>query len=199
VTGIALFDRVAHAAEADATRLLAEARVRADEIRSAAAASRAARRRAATDALRAELASTRERACTEANAQTGRAILESRDRLLERALAAAEAAIVNLPESPELVRCIERLLGNALSYVEVGHRTVHCSRASQSLVVEVLRSLGCADVPVAVDDSLSTGAIVKSDDARVSIDATLVGQLRSRRQALSIAALTTATSGSGAT
>ena len=194
MTGIALFDRVAHAAEADATRRLAEALARADEIRSKASEARAARLRAATDALRAEIASARERACAEVNAQTVREVLESRDRLLERALAAAEAAIATLPESPELVRCIERLIGNALSYVEVGHRTVHCSRASRSLVMEALRSLGCADVPIALDDSLSMGAIVESDDARVSIDATLVGQLRSRRQALSIAALTEATS-----
>ena len=195
MTAIALFDRVANAAEADATRRLAEARGSADEIRFKALESRAARRREATDALRAALTATRERACAETGVQTTRAILESRDRLLERALAAAASAIANLPESPELTSCLESLIGNALSYVDAGHRAVRCSRRSQPIVVGALRSLGCADVPVTIDDSLSTGAIVESDDARVSIDATLIGQLRGRRQALSIAALMEATPG----
>ena len=196
MTAIALFDRVANAAGVEATRRLAEAHAGADELRSKASESRATRRRAATDTLRAELAATRERTCAEAGAQTTRAILESRDRLLDRVLAAAESAIAGLPESPELTSCIESLIGNALSYVDVGHRAVRCSRQSQPIVARVLRSLGCADVPVAIDDSLSSGAIVESDDARVSIDATLIGQLRGRRPALSIAALAPATPGS---
>jgi vacuolar-type H+-ATPase subunit E/Vma4 len=196
VAAIALFDRVANAAEAEATRRLADAHARADEILSKASESRAARRRAATDTLRAELAAARERACAETGAQTTRAILESRDRLLERSLAAAESAIASLPESPELTGCIETLIGNALSYVDAGHRAVRCSRGSQPIIVRALRSLGCADVPVTIDDSLSTGAMVESDDARVTIDATLIGQLRGRRQALSIAALAQTTPGS---
>lgn len=199
MTAIALFDRVAHAAEAEATRRLAEAHARADEIRSKASESRAARRAAATDELRAELAAAHERACAEAGAQTARAILESRDRLLERALAAAESAIAALPRSPELTSSIENLVGKGLSYVDAGHRALRCSRVSQPVIVDVLRSLKCGDVPIAIDDSLSTGAIVESDDGRVSIDATLVGQLRGRRQALSIAALAETPPGSSGT
>lgn len=195
---IALFDRVANAAEAEATRRLAEANAEADAIRSKASDSVAARRRGATDAVRAELTATRERACAETAIQTTRAILESRDRLLERAVAAAESAITTLPESPELTRCIETLIGNALSYVDAGHRGIRCGHRSQPLIVGVLRSLGCADVPITIDDSLSTGAVVESDDARVSIDATLIGQLRGRRQALSIAALVEPPPGSSA-
>jgi vacuolar-type H+-ATPase subunit E/Vma4 len=192
VTGTALLDRVAHQADDEVTRRLAAARDAAARIRDTGDRERAARRQRALDSRRAELNRARADASADATARTARTVLEARARWIERVFAAAEAATGRLGRSSELAACMVRLLGAALEYADAAHCTLRCSAMTRPVVANALRSLSASEVTIVDDDSVPAGAIVESNDGRLVVDATLVGQLRRRREALSITALASA-------
>ena len=198
MTGTALLDRVAQQADDEAARRLATAEAAAARIRDAGERERASRRQQALDARRADLSRARDDASAGATARTARAVLEARARWIERVFSAAEAAAARLDASSEVSTCIVRLLRDALAYADAAQCTIRCGRGTRPLVEGALPSLSALQVAIVADDSVPTGAIVESDGGRLVVDATLAGQLRRRREALSIVALQSVTARSDA-
>jgi vacuolar-type H+-ATPase subunit E/Vma4 len=189
VTASSLLDRVTHQAEEEVARRLAVAHATAEEIRVTTETERLARRREAVDQCRAQLAHDTEAACAAARFRTSGAVLEARARFLDRVFVAAEQAAGRLGPSPQLETCIDGMVGDAIAYLDPEQCRLRCAAPFRSMMEGALGRLGATQLNVVEDPTISLGAVLESDDGRVSVDATVVGQMRRRRAALAIAAV----------
>ncbi len=142
------------------------------------------RREATTRAVTARLAERRAEALALATRRVRGMVLESRERAMNRVLehirALARAPVADAVDRTHLLA----LAREALGYVD-GETAI--LRASPDLVPPLGQSRGTGSrIRVLPDPTIPAGAILGTEDGRVSVDATLAGWLEAREPELRI-------------
>lgn len=136
------------------------------------------RREAATRAATATLEEARARELALATRRVRSTVLESRERALDRVLQRIHALAAAPGADAAGNTGLLELASAALSYVEGESALV---RATPELVLPLSQRLTSEPRPrVVADPTIPAGAIITTEDGRVTVDATLAGWLQSR-------------------
>lgn len=162
-------------ADAEAARVLDEARQTADQTRRRCEADLAERRRRDRQSLESQRATEVEFALVAARRHARREELEARERLLARVLDSARNRLVTLLRTPELGNAIGALVGPALECLATRSATI---RAHPDLTELLQQAVGnWTGVRVLPDPRIGTGFCLTSDDGSLKIDVTLEARM----------------------
>jgi vacuolar-type H+-ATPase subunit E/Vma4 len=176
-------------AAATVTARIADAHAEASRILATATTKRDRHRADVVSERERALARLREAARAETTQQTLVGVLTARAAFLDCVFAAGERRLEALAGAPDLSTRLRPLLAEALPFVDAAEAQGRCSGAARAAVAAALAALGRADMPIAVDDALPLGAIIRSRDGTVRVDATFGARLRRLRPTLSIEAV----------
>ncbi len=177
----------------DAERMMAtraaEARAEAARIRDSAAMQRERRRAASVGEREQMLAQRREAARAAVVQSTLHDVLTAREAFVTRAFAEAERQLDALSASPDLADRLAPLVAQALAFLDADDLRARCAAPARAAVQGALASAGCAGVPIELDATVATGAVLENAAGTVRVDATLAARLRRLKPTLAIDAV----------
>lgn len=178
---LTLLERQA-AAQADAA--LAAARERAERIKADAATRLEQRRATAASARADELRKATEREVAAAQRRARHAVLEARQRLLDRVFEAAAAELPKAARRPEFLERLPLDVAEARSYLGDGAATVRCHPDLAPAVQQVVAA--DSRLTVVADPAAGSGVRLVSEDGSVEVDHTLEARLAQLRPQLAL-------------
>jgi len=176
-----LLEALERDANDEIARLRAEAAAEADRITAASAAAVAQRRRAVLEEDERRGRHEVERALTIARRAARRAVLEARQRLLDRVFAAARAVLPAAVREPAFRASLPAAIVSALAAIGPGPVVIHCPGA----IAPAVKGLQLADrITVMADETVGSGFVMRAADGAIEVDDTLDGRLERSRPVL---------------
>jgi len=176
-----LLDALERDARSEIDRLSAAARAEADGITAESATRLGERRRLALEELDRQHSYELEQALTAARRAKRRAVLESRQRLLQRVLDAAHGLLPGALDLDSYRRSLPAVLQGALAALGEGAVVIRCTPALRPLLEALQRPAGTS---VVSDDTVGNGFLVQASDGSVDVVDTLEERLERRRTEL---------------
>lgn len=163
-------------AAAQRAEVLSNAETEASRIRAAATAEASRRRMDFISRVKAEAETAAHRTLARTKSEALETVLAARGRFLDRVREAVGRRIAEAAEHPEYLRSLRDELRASIDRLPTGAAVI---RASPGLVSAL--ETACAEVSenVAIEEAadIGTGFILRSDDGRVEVDATLETRL----------------------
>jgi vacuolar-type H+-ATPase subunit E/Vma4 len=176
-----LLEALERDANGEIARLRAEAVAEADRITAASATLVEQRRRASLDEDERRGRHEVERALTIARRAARRALLEARQRMLDRVFAAARVALPAAVREPAFRATLPAAIVSALAAIGPGPVIIHCPRA----IAPDLKGFQPADrITVTADETVGSGFVMRAADGSIEVDDTLDGRLERSRPVL---------------
>jgi vacuolar-type H+-ATPase subunit E/Vma4 len=172
-----LLATLTRSAEEKVADLLRVARDDAAATEAAAAAARRHRLEGTVGAHRSALDAALEQAVTDASREASRSVLRVRAEVLARVVAEAGARLQQRRREPVVQQAAAALLDAAATYVPAEGGTARCAPEAQATLEPVAHARG---LQLVLDDTLGPGAVLRSRDGRLAVDATLEGLLLRR-------------------
>jgi vacuolar-type H+-ATPase subunit E/Vma4 len=171
-------------ADAQAQELRAEARAAAATVASACEERLARRRREVVGAREAELRAAAELALGEARRVGRRAVLEARQRLLERVFAAAQTALPDAGAGANYRGALPGHVAEAVACIGDEPGVIRCP----ATLVPALRAAVTRykQLEVRVDATIAAGFRLATADGGIEVDHTLAGHLERSRPRLAL-------------
>lgn len=176
-----LLDALERDARTEIDRLGATARAEADGIRAESATRLGERRRLALEELDRQHRYELEQALTAARRAGRRAVLEARQRLLQRVFDAVHGLLPGALGLDSYRRSLPAVLRGALAALGEGPVVIRCTPALRPLLEALERPAGTS---VVSDDTVGSGFRVQATDGSVDVVDTLEERLERRRTEL---------------
>jgi vacuolar-type H+-ATPase subunit E/Vma4 len=176
-----LLEALERDAESEIARRRAAARAEADGITAESAARLGERRRLALEEFDRQHRYELERALTAARRGKRRAVLESRQRLLQRVFDAVHGLLPGALDLDSYRKGLPAVLGAALAALGEGSVVIRCTSTIRPLLEALERPTGTSVVP---DDTVGSGFLVQATDGSVDVVDTLEERLERRRTEL---------------
>jgi vacuolar-type H+-ATPase subunit E/Vma4 len=176
-----LLDALERDARAEIDRLGAAARAEADGITAESATRLGERRRRALEEFDRQHRYELEQALTAARREKRRAVLESRQRLLQRVFDAVHGLLPGALDLDAYRKSLPAVLGGALAALGEGPVVIRCTPAIRPLLETLERPAGTS---VVSDDTVGNGFLVQATDGSVDVVDTLEERLERRRTEL---------------
>jgi vacuolar-type H+-ATPase subunit E/Vma4 len=176
-----LLDALERDARAEIDRLGAAARAEADGITAESSTRLGERRRRALEEFDRQHRYELEQALTAARRAKRRAVLESRQRLLQRVFDAVHGLLPGALDLDAYRKSLPAVLGGALAALGEGPVVIRCTPAIRPLLDTLERPAGTS---VVSDDTVGNGFLVQATDGSVDAVDTLEERLERRRTEL---------------
>lgn len=173
-----LLDALERDARSQIDRLSAAARAEADGITAESATRLGERRRLALEEFDRRYRYELEQALTAARRAKRRAVLEARQRLLQRVFDAVRGLLPGALDLDSYRKSLPTVLGGALAALGDGPVVIRCTPAIRPLLETLQRP---ASVSVVPDDTVGSGFLVQATDGSVDVVDTLEERLERRR------------------
>jgi len=186
MTVVPLLQALRREAEAERDRVLAGARAEAGRLAQASRAEADSARATRVATERARLRAAAERRTIERRRTTRGAVLEARQRLLDRVFAAALDLLPRTGAGPAYRDTLAARLARALACAGQAGVAVRCAPAITAALLGLEAGRG---LDIRSDPGIRGGLRVVTLDGSLEVDDTLEGSLERRRAELSLAAL----------
>jgi vacuolar-type H+-ATPase subunit E/Vma4 len=181
-----LLDQLKRDADAEVARRLSDARSKAAHHLAGADAELARQFQAATDEHRRVIQLELDHHRDELLRQCRIEELESRRRLVERALQVALTRAVALTGHRAFAPVLQKLVDSAMDFFPPGECVITCHPSLERIVRDAASARDAGKAPVQVDSALGFGFTIESADHRVRVDATLGTLMRLAKADLAI-------------
>jgi len=165
-----LLATLTRSAEEKVADLLREAREDAAATEARAAEARRHRLDGAVGAHRGALDAALEQAVTDASREASRSVLRVREEVLSRVVAEARARLQQRRREPLVQQAAAALLASAATYASAEGGVVRCAADAREALAPVVLAHG---LEIVLDEELGPGAVLRTRDGRLVVDATL--------------------------
>jgi len=165
-----LLATLTRSAEEKVADLLREAREDAAATEARAAEARRQRLDGAVGAHRGALDAALEQAVTDASREASRSVLRVREEVLSRVVAEARARLQQRRREPLVQQAAAALLASAATYASAEGGVVRCAADAREALAPVVLAHG---LEIVLDEELGPGAVLRTRDGRLVVDATL--------------------------
>jgi vacuolar-type H+-ATPase subunit E/Vma4 len=179
-----LLETLSRDAEADAGRVVAEARAEADRIRADARTALTERCDQSVAVLERGLRADVDARRAASRREAGIDVLRGQSRFLDRIFTASRAAFPGALADPARFATLESMVREALTFFPDTPVTIRCRAGLVAAVTKAAMAMG--SVAVVADDTVPEGIVVESSDGSARIDNTLESRLRHMGPQLSI-------------